>query len=77
MNIYEAIKINEKFLKLMSKYGIKANDYKYIELYEDYKKMKAGGDKVTYISSVMSNKYGMSERSVFRIISRFGKECHM
>ena len=37
--------------------------------------MRKGGDKVTYIVSMLADKYNVSERKVYGLIKRFGKDC--
>ena len=54
---------------------MKPDDYRYLELYADYKRMRGEGEKVTYIVSVLSGKYRVSERKVYSIIKRFGTNC--
>lgn len=48
---------------------------KYIDLYEDYRKLREGGGKMTYIAAVLAEKYGVCERQVYLIIARFEKDC--
>ena len=47
MNCAELMKINSKMMELMSKLGIRVKDYQFVELYDEYKKMKMAGEKVT------------------------------
>lgn len=37
--------------------------------------MRREGNKVTYIVSFLSERYGVSERKVYSIIKRFGTNC--
>ena len=43
--------------------------------YEDYRKLREGGGKMTYIAAVLAEKYGVCERQVYLIIARFEKDC--
>lgn len=71
MLIAEFVRINARLLKTLSDYGIKISDYKYVELFRDFVKMRENGDKTTYIVVALSEKYKLSETSVYRILRRF------
>lgn len=66
--------IGRELLKLMSICDLKIDDYKYLEMYSEY--VKARNSKVKYSAIIMelSDKYGISESSVKRIIRRFERE---
>lgn len=55
--------------------GIQLDDIRFIDMYDDYVKMHADGKKVTYIVSLLAGKYNISERSVYKILSRLEKDC--
>lgn len=74
MKVIEYLKIGREFLKLMSILDLRRDDYQHIELYEDYMKMRYDGDKVDYILRVLSDRYGLSESTVKRIVRRFSQE---
>ena len=76
MKLYEVISFNRELLRRLSSVGIRLDDCKYIDLYEDYRKLReGGGGKITYISAVLAAKYGVCERQVYLIIARFEKDC--
>lgn len=75
MTVFEVLNFNKELINKLLEIGFKRNDYKYIDLYSDYVKMKANGDKMTYVASYLSNKYSVSERNVYSIIKRFEKHC--
>lgn len=58
----------------MSKYGIRQEDYRFIDMYEEYVNMRKDGEKYAYIVAVLSEKYGISESSVKRLIRRLSYE---
>lgn len=62
MTVFEILNFNKELLMRLSDIGFKAGDCKYIELYSDYDRMRKSGEKVTYIVSVLSEKYNVSER---------------
>lgn len=74
MKAVEFLKIGRELLKLMSSFDLKCDDYKYIEMYEEYVIMRGEKEKVDYILYYLSNKYGLSESTIKRIIKRLSKE---
>lgn len=58
------------FMKSMSELGIKMDDYKCIDLCQEYNELVSKGEKKEYARLVLSKKYSVSESTVFRIISR-------
>ena len=75
MKLYEVISFNRELLRRLSSVGIRLDDCKYIDLYEDYRKLREGGGKMTFIAAVLAEKYGVCERQVYLIIARFEKDC--
>lgn len=57
--------------------GVRIEDAKYIDLYADYRRMLANGDKVSYIVTILSNKYAVSERKVYGLIKHFQSDCKL
>ena len=77
MKIIEIVKINRQLLKNLHTAGVRIEDAKYIDLYADYRRMLANGDKVSYIVIVLSNKYAVSERKVYGLIKHFQSDCKL
>ena len=76
MKLYEVISFNRELLRRLSSVGIRLDDCKYIDLYEDYRKLReGGGGGENYIAAVLAEKYGVCERQVYLIIARFEKDC--
>lgn len=73
MTEYELLKCVESVCKMMARNGVKADDVKYVQMYEDYKRLRDEGHKVRYISYYLSEQYGVGEATVFRIAKRFEK----
>jgi hypothetical protein len=59
----------------MLKSGIHIEDVNYIDLYKDYSRMIAHGDKVTYVVAVLADKYQVSERKVYTLLKRLSHDC--
>ena len=53
MKIIEIVKINRELLKNLHTAGVRIEDAKYIDLYADYRRMLANGDKVSYIDHIV------------------------
>jgi hypothetical protein len=70
MKIHELISFNRELLEKIHSAGIRPDDYKYADLYAEYRALVASGEKVTYAVSVLSTRYGVSERQVYRIVRR-------
>ena len=75
MTVFEALSFNKELLKRLALLGLKTDDYKYIELFGEYEEMYKAGEKMTYIVSLLSVKYGISERKVYMIIKLFKSNC--
>ena len=75
MTVFEILKFNRELITKLGRIGFKVEDCRYIDLYDEYVRMKRKGDKVTYIVLHLSAKYGVSERKVYDITKRFGSDC--
>ncbi len=75
MKIYEILSFNKEILDRLGRAGIRPEDCRYLDLYNDYLKMKADREKMTYIVAALADRYAVSERKVYTLIARFGKEC--
>lgn len=75
MTLFEILNFNRELLNKLFSIGFKPEDCRYIDLYSDYERMKTDGEKVTYIVTHLSSKYGISEWKVYEVIKRFGKHC--
>ncbi len=75
MTLYEVLAINKEVINRLQKYGAKPDDCRYIDLYRDYLQLRDDGEKVTYIVSLLSERYHVSERKVYSLVKRFGQRC--
>ena len=75
MTYYEIIKLNKEPINRLNSAGFRLEDCQYVALYEDYKRMHEAGDKMTYIVSVLHDRYHVCERKVYDLIKRFGRHC--
>ena len=74
MKIIELLKIQREPLKLVSNCGLKAEDYKYIAMYEEYVSRRKDNEKYRYVIMCLSMKYKISESKVKRVLKRLEGE---
>ena len=77
MKVIELVKINRKPMELMSKCDIKQSDYQYIELFDEYKRLRDNKEKYWYIIASLAERYQISESSVKRLIKRLSREVNL
>ena len=75
MKVFEILNFNKEPLKRLKQAGIRIEDVEYIDLYNDYRVMLGGGEKVSYIVATLADRYHVSERKVYTLIKRYGREC--
>lgn len=75
MTAYEVVSLNKELLKRLQKIGIKTDDYKWLGIYGDYVRMKSKGNKTGYVVASISEKYGISERQVFKVVKKLSQKC--
>lgn len=73
MVVADLLRISCEMLKLLSKYAVKTDDYKHLDLFAEYVRMNELGEKTSYIVAVLSEKYKISEASVYRLLRKFRK----
>lgn len=76
MKVFEILNFNREPLKRLWQAGIKMEDVEYIDLYNDYQEMLDDGNKVSYIVAMLADRYHVSERKVYMLIKRYGRECN-
>lgn len=77
MKVIEILKLNRELLKTCQDVGIRIDDVQYIELYNDYNRLLAKGEKVSYIVAVLAERYGVCERKVYALIKRLQTDCNL
>ena len=76
MKVIELLRLNRQLLNVCRDEGIRIDDVRYIELYNDYRHMLAMGDKVSYIVALLAVRYNVSERKVYSLIKRLQADCN-
>lgn len=77
MKVIEILNLNKELLKNFQQAGIRIEDVEYIELYKEYHTLFNRGEKVSYIVTILADKYDVSERTVYDIIKRFKSDCNL
>ena len=55
MKVFEILNFNREPLKRLQQAGIRIEDVEYIDLYNDYRIMLGGGEKVSYIVATLAD----------------------
>lgn len=69
--------MNASLLQLLNKNGVSVNDVNYIGIFDEFMNMKQQGLKVRYIAITLAEKYGMTDRSIFKIVKRMSQESSL
>ena len=75
MKVYEMLKLGSETLKTMSRNGIYLDDYKYLEAYEQYKRMRYLGVKYNTSLMEIAKDLKTTKRTLQRAFKRLSKEC--
>lgn len=73
MTTFELLKSNENLLRLIVENRITLTDVAHLQIFAQYEKMKEAGHKVSYIMIHLADKYGMTDRGVYKVIRRLSK----
>lgn len=72
MTNYEFLKQNREAFQQAIELGISVADVQYLDLYETYQRLLAEGHKKMYIQAYLCEQYGVTERTIQRIVARMG-----
>lgn len=75
MKVKELIKIGNVIMKMLHERGITMDYYQHLPLIQEFDIMKDMGHKTTYIIAHLSEKYGICERKVYKIIGKMSVDC--
>lgn len=70
MKVHEILSFNKELLEKLNSAGLNTSDYRHVDLYNEYARLKRDGLKVAYIVSFLSDQFCMSERKVYQVISK-------
>lgn len=69
MNVYDFLKAGQSILTMLAENKVDARYVKYLELFEEYKRLDAEGHKKEYIVYYLQQEYGIGRATVYRVIS--------
>lgn len=70
MTEYELLKSTKSLLLTLNANEIDPKDVRYLELYEEYKRLKEEKHKIGYIAYYLSEEHGCSLATFYRVIKR-------
>lgn len=73
MTNYELLIMNRSMVEVLLANHININDVQNLQIYEQYEEMKKQGHKVSYITVCLADKYGMTERGIYKIVKRLSR----
>jgi len=71
MIVADMVKICAEMLKMLSKNGVRTEDYQYVDMYYDFLSMRSHRLKYRCTVDELAAKYGISKSTVERVIKRF------
>ena len=74
MKVVKLLELTEKILEMMSANDIRTGDEKFVRMYREYEQKRQDGEKYSVYIMELSDKYGVSESTVSRVIRRFGRD---
>lgn len=73
MTVYDLIKVYEGPMNVLNEANVNLSDVRYIDLYQEFLRMKGEGHKLTYIVAFLMDEYSVGQATVYRVIDKFGK----
>ena len=73
MTVFDLIKVYEGPMNVLNEANINLTDVRYIDLYQEFLRMKSEGHKLTYIVAFLMDEYSVGQATVYRVIDKFGK----
>lgn len=73
MTVYDLIKVYEGPMNVLNEANVNLTDVRYIDLYQEFLRMKGEGHKLTYIVAFLMDEYSVGQATVYRVIDKFGK----
>ncbi len=75
MKLFEVLNFYREPIKRLVSAGFRPDDCKYLDLYSDYLRLCGDGGKKTWVVAALAEKYAVSERKVWSIISHMETDC--
>lgn len=74
MTRFEYLTEHRADCEVMTLNGIAAADVLFLDLYEDYKRMRGEGHKYDWMMAYLSEQYGMSVTTIYRTVKRLDED---
>lgn len=68
MTRIDIVRFNKELFQRLQSTGIKIEDWRYVELYDEYERLLQEDVKRTAVALILAAKYKLSERQVYNII---------
>ena len=75
MKRIELVSFNAELLQKLQRAGVKIDDWQYVDMYQEYESTLAEGHKKTYVSLVLSQKYHVSVRHIYDLLTHLAQDC--
>lgn len=73
MTNFELLSMNESLMRFLCENHINVNDVRNLEIYREFERMKKEGHKVSYIAVNVAERFGLTDRGVYKIVKRLGQ----
>lgn len=77
MKVTELLEIGRLILAVMSRNGIRLDDYRYLKAYEEFRNMRYNRVKYREAIRMLAEENGISQRTLERIFRRLSGECRI
>lgn len=75
MKVIELLKLGSELLKVMSRNGVRVDDWQYVTLYERFNRMRSLGIKYSEAISQLAKEKKVGCRTLERAFRRIAKDC--
>jgi len=77
MKQYDVLKVAEGILRILVSNGVDVKDVKYLQMYEDLKRLESEGHKKTYIVRYLEEQYDVPVATIYRVTKRMEKKMNL
>lgn len=77
MKVVDLLRIGGEMLKLLSRNEVGRDDWRYVELFEEFQNMRGLGVKYREAARMLAEDYGISRATVERVVQRLDREVKM
>ena len=75
MKMTDMLKMTAPVLKMLSRHGVFMDDWKYVEAYEQFRRMREIGVKYDEAIRIVAEETSFKARTLERAFKRLRKEC--